>query len=397
MKSLWRGWSWGSGLVAAVALGGGLLASATPADAQQNCTAALDIDVHYCKGGPPGCDPLEFTDNMDVQISVEVTNDSEYAVPPAPGNPPSGILLNGATIKVYYACSVATCFAGEERPGVFDFVSVDSSLPEVSFVDDGNGYSGTITMIADLAYAAGQPNPAKELVRLNVIAKQPPALPDEIVFARAGQPGPPAFDDSSNAMLVTDPLCLQGALGGGQGSTVGIFASAQPADEFGFCRHPNKQTIKIDREGSNEYSNNRVAFVAPPDYDPSMCGFHFGYKNANGNVYTWTDLNAGDLIPTTAPPPGGTAGCYLHQDNAAKALGGVQLARVCQMTDGRWCFNFKGWADFDANLTLADMPLTLSVPGGAAGCGGTYEGPAAPTWNIFSNKWILPRRVWVGP
>ena len=371
------------------------------AHGQGACTAALDVDIHYCRDNSPPCDPLAFTDGMAVEITVEVTNNSEFQPANPPADPPAGQLQMGSTFKVYYSCTASTCDPGEDLPLWFSFDGIKSALPGVSFVDDGNGYSGTLSITAPVLYASGDKN-GKDLVVLNMTANVPPAVPNAIVFARAGQPTAPGNDTSDTALLVTDAGCVPGLTGGGQGSTAGLIAPVVQDNEFGFCRHPNKQTIKINRSGANEFSNNRVSFSADPLYDPSLCGFHFGYSNAGGTVYEWLDIGPGDLVPTSAPPPGGTAGCYVYKDPGAKAAGGVQLARVCRMANDDWCFNFKGWADFDANLGPAEMPMTLVLDGGAAGCGASYVGPQPPMWmppiwKTTPKRWTLPVSVWVTP
>lgn len=368
----------------------------------QACTAALDVDIHYCRDNSPvPCDPLAFTDGMPVELTVEVTNNSEFQPANPALDPPAGQLQTGATFKVYYSCSASPCNAGEGLADWFQFDGIKTALPGVSFVDDGNGYSGTITLTAPIPYAQGDAA-GKDLLVLNMTAKAPPAIPGNLVFARAGQPTPPGNDSSDVSFLVTDPGCFAGLTGGGQGSTAGQFAPVVPGDDIGFCRHPNKQIIKIDRSGANEFSNNRVSFSADPLYDPSLCGFHFGYVNGGGTVYEWLDIGPGDLVPTSMPPPGGTAGCYIYKDPNAKVAGGVQLARVCRLKRGDWCVNFKGWADFDANLTMDEMPLTVTLDGVAAGCGASYVGPQPPMWmppiwRTSPKRWVLPLSVFTTP
>lgn len=385
----------------------GLLAFApTRANAQpnnQSCSAALDVDVHYCKNPTPpppfepaACDPSAFTDGMPVDISVEITNQSTFVAPFPPGDPPAGEILAGTQMKIFYSCNAATCAAGTELPGRFGFNGIKFIIAGAVFVDDGNGYSGTLTFGAPVPYTRGDTT-ALEVLRLDMTARvdppsAPPAgLPGEQIFARAGQPGAPAFDDSSNLFLITDlPECLPGLLGGGQGTTAGLFAQGNDGG-FDVCRHANKQVIKIDRAGTLDYGYARLSFELP-GYDPSTCDLTFGYDNAVGGAFQFETLVAGSIVQTGK--------CYTYANNGAKnqAGGGVQRAQLCPLKSqpDRWCLNFKGFGEFDQILVDPEMPITLST------CGNSFSGPSNPPqqdpiWNPGTSKWILPVAVWATP
>lgn len=377
----------------------GMLGMPSPADAQpsnQSCSAALDVDVHYCKNPAapppftPGCDPGAFTDGMPVEISVEITNQSTFVVPFPPGDPPAGDIQPGTSMKVFYSCSAATCAAGTELMNRFAFIGIDSIIAGATFVDDGNGYSGTLSFNAPIAFPRNGTT-AVEVLRLNMTAQVPDGVPGEQVFARAGQPGAPSFDDSSNLFLITDvPACLPGLLGGGQGTTAGLFASA-PGGGFDVCSLANKQIIKIDRVGALDYGKSRLSFELA-NYDPSTCDLTFGYDNSVGGAFQFETLVPGDLQ--------NTGKCYTYVNKQAKKQpgGGVQRAMLCPIASqpNRWCLNFKGFGDFDAILQDPLMPITLST------CGNDFTGPSdppqqQPIWDPSAKKWILPISVWVKP
>lgn len=387
------------GLFAALVAAAMLLSSGREAAAQV-CTAALDVDIHYCliPADCPGVNTLDLKDGDKVTLTVEVTNDSQYQNP-GPIDPPAGHLQgptavppsNQAIFKVFYACSASTCFAGQELANWFTFNSVDILQPGfVSYADDGNGFSGTITVTNDLAYAAHVVNNGKFLVKIHLTANQPPGTGQ--VFARAN--GSPA------AFLITDPLCLPGLTGTGQGSTAAVFGG--PQDILEPCQHPNKQVIQINQFGPTkilEKSTNRVAFRISP-YDPSANTFTFGYEDAGGTVFQWM-LAVGDLVKQ-AP------GSYLFLDKNArnKPGGGVERAHLIQdpKEPDKWCLSFIGFGDFNASLPTNEvMWMFVST------AGKTFVGPKSPpymqtaTWKTSpanfippqnAHSWYLPTSAW---
>lgn len=211
-------------LVAASVAVGMTALPATQAAAQLACTAALDVDVHYCLDESPGfpqtCNPFDIMDGNTVSLTVEVTNDAQHNAGPPPADPPSGRLQVGQKFTVFYSCNASTCAVGERLPGWFSFVAVDYIEPGLSFSDDGNGYSGTLTVTAPVVYPEGDATPRKVL-RIRTTANMPPAIEGSTVFARAE--GTPAV------FLVTDNHCLAGLTGTGEGSTAGLFGSTLPS------------------------------------------------------------------------------------------------------------------------------------------------------------------------
>lgn len=397
---------WSSGALAAGALATSLsvLSGATPAAAQATaCTAAMDHDVHYCNDDTdldpsfaPTCDPLALrwgepgTPGDVVTITVEVRNDSEFQGAVAPVGPPAGELAAGTLLKVFYACSEPTCLDGEEHPDWLALQSIAYVHPDASFSDDGNGYSGTLSVDRDILFARGDTATLK-LARIELAAgeRHPsgPVDPNAIIFARAGQPGEPSFDDSANAIEVMDGECpISGPLGGGQGTTAAQLQPAPIDRGLHVCAHANKQMIKVDHSGSLDYGNSRVAFLFP-GYDPSSCDLTFGYDNLVGGAFAFETLQPGDLQKAGK--------CYVYQNKDAPDVGGVQRAQVCPANSDpdKWCLNIKAYGDLDAILQDPEMPITIST------CGQDYAGPNPPVhgdplWTSSGRTWTLPKAVW---
>lgn len=86
MRSSFTGWPTSrmvrGALVAATVAVGMTALPATEAAAQLACTAAIDVDVHYCLDESPGfpqtCNPFDMMDGNTVSLTVEVTNDSQH-------------------------------------------------------------------------------------------------------------------------------------------------------------------------------------------------------------------------------------------------------------------------------------------------------------------------------
>ena len=368
---------------------GAFLALAAPVQAQMACTAALDNDVHYCNddqdvcgpGCAPTCDPLNIMPPDIVTVTVEITNESEFQGGMLM-SPPEGVLLAGSQIKVYYACSSSTCFAGQELPLWLNFVSVEYSHPDVTFVDDGNGYSGTLTIDNDITYNRSFTDAVK-LVRVQTtVGTFPPVIEGSQIFARSGQPGAPAFDDSSNVFLVTDTECLSGLLGGGQGSTAGMIFNPM-GNDLSICSHANKQLIKIDNSGPLDFTNMKFSFPFD-NYDPEACDLTVGLDNSLGGLFNFQTLPMGALVPTGK--------CWTYSNKSAKNQvgGGVQRAQICPLntppnSPQRWCLTFKGWGDFDGILLDPSMPIAVNT------CAENFEGPDPALWIPGPTKWTLPK------
>lgn len=187
-----------------------------------SCSAALNTTPVFCDGGdPPACDPLAFTNQMPVKLSVSVENDSLFGSGSGT-NPPAANLRAGRTIKVLYSCSTASCLPAERLSGFFSYLGHTSGSGS-SFSDDGNGVSGTITITDDsIGWLQGDQS-LRQLVSIDLVANQPPGA--GMLFARAGFT---AEDQSDSILLITDPGCIDAGVitGGGQGSTSGSFAPA---------------------------------------------------------------------------------------------------------------------------------------------------------------------------
>lgn len=384
----------------------GMLGAASVADAQVTaCTAAMDHDVHYCNDDRdldpsfgPTCDPLgiRWADagamGDIVTLTVEVRNDGEFqggstVLPPSP---PEAELVAGTEISVFYACREATCDPGQELPGWLEFESVAYAHPDVSFADDGNGFSGTLTIEDDIPFARSDTSSVK-LARIQLRAGERlpsgPVNPDAVLFARSGQPGVGPMDGSANAISVMDAECpISNLLGGGQGTTGGRLVPAPLDAGLGVCAHANKQTIKIRNSGPMEFAQSRVSFHFP-GYDPSACDLTFGYDNLVGGSYVFPTLQPGALERAGK--------CYIYQDKSADDAGGIQRAQVCPLNSDpdRWCLTVKAYGDLDTILQDVEMPMTIQT------CGNSYAGPLAPPhdtplWNVSGSTWTLPKAVW---
>ncbi len=272
------------GAAGATALALLVAAPAPEAAAQQlSCTAALDVDVHYCLDESPAfpqtCDPLNMQDGDTVSITVEVTNDSSHNVPPPPPDPPSGRLQVGQSFKVFYACSASTCSPGQELPGWFGFVAVDYVEPGMSFSDDGNGFSGTLTVTAPVVYPEADAM-GRHVLRIRTIAHMPPAIENSTVFARSE--GTPA------ALLVTDNHCLAGLTGTGEGSTGGRFG--------GLVKNcGNRGRIVLKNPPALDLLSISLRSLSPLSVDPSTEMVTLEVTNANGVCFS-TSLPAGAVV-----------------------------------------------------------------------------------------------------
>lgn len=333
------------------------------AGAQQlACSAALDVDVHYCldegPGFPPTCNPIDIKDGDTVTLTVEVTNDSQHNAGPPPADPPAGRLQVGQQFKVFYACSASTCTAAERLPGWFSFVAVDYVEPGLSFSDDGNGYSGTLSVTAPVVYAEGDGTP-RHVLRIRTLAHMPPAVPNSIVFARSE--GSPAM------LLVTDSHCLPGLTGTGEGSTAGKFGG-----EKSVCGNNGRiilasKTAKTDQGSITASLRGPLASIDPPTQDVT-----FTVSNANGICFTQT-VPAGSSGWTVRP---GTIS-YDNPDGDVSARGttpGIASITFRERASQGGQIQIKVSAVGDTEgCNLADMTTTVTVGSFAFSHGGTWK------------------------
>jgi len=193
------------------------------ARAQQICSAAVSAKPTFCKN-PADCtgtNPVAIKNADPFTITLDVANTSTFSANP-PSNPPAGKLVSGQTVKIYYSCGNSSCSAGSERAGWFTYNSATITGPAVgkaSFSDDGNGYSGTLTITSDISFAQGDTS-TSSLVTIFLTANNPPNMPvptptplpsTSIFYSRAVT--------SASAFEITDGACLSGVTGGGQSST----------------------------------------------------------------------------------------------------------------------------------------------------------------------------------
>lgn len=361
------------------------------------CTAAADVDIHYCDDDTdlnpayvPTCDSMAMVDGDTVTVTVEVANNSHFNRGVGDPDPPAAKLQVGETLQVHYACTGSSC--ATPLANWFTFDSVVYVAPGVSFTDDGNGTTGTITIVAPgVDYPRGLAASIK-LARVSLTAHKPPGT--GVVFARS--------EGSPSALLVTDTtvvpppgyFCLPGLTGTGEGSTAGRFlADEQPLD---VCQHSNKQMITIDwRNTDLEYSNSRIGFPLA-GYDPSIDPLSFGYATASGSVYTYPPISG--FVPVSSK-------CwrYLAPDTTF-APPGIKSARLCEIAADKWCLDVKGFADFNAALP-GDRVMWMTVATG----GSNFAGPKTPdyladaTWLTLppgasppqlANQWYLPQTAW---
>lgn len=355
--------SFANGLLVTATLAA-LTFSPTPeAEAQQlACSAALDVDVHYClddgPGFPPSCDPIDIQDGDTVTLTVEVANDSQHNSGPPPADPPAGRLQVGQQFKVFYACSASTCSAAERLPGWFSFVAVDFVEPGLSFTDDGNGSSGTVTVTAPVVYPEGDAVP-RHVLRIRTLAHMPPAIPNSIVFARAE--GTPAV------LLVTDGHCLPGLTGTGEGSTAGKFGG-----EKSVCGNNGRiilasKTAKADQGSITASLRGPLAMIDPPTQDVTLT-----VSNANGICFTQT-VPAGSSGWTVRP---GTTS-YDNPDGDVSARGatpGIASITFRERASQGGQIQIKVVAVGNTEpCNLADMTTTVTVGSFAFSHGGTWK------------------------
>ena len=146
-----------------------------------------------------------------------------------------------------------------------------------------------------------------------------------------------------------------------------------------FGMHPDKSKIKFGRKpGKLDYLMVQGGFELA-SYDPTVCDFTISITNANGAVTSFA-VAAGELQQKGK--------CAVYSDKAARKAGGTQRVQVCAMREvDRWRFNLKGFGEFSAQATLADMNLRLDT------CSDSFA--RGTTWNEKRNGWILPRSTWM--
>lgn len=381
-------------------LAGALSSNVPRVLAQDACTAQADVDVHLCDDDTdlnpaftPTCNSMDIQNGDTVTLTVALRNDSDFNRGAGDPDPPSAILQVGQTMTVHYACSASACIVpGQLLPGWFTFSSVEYISTGLSFADDGNGATGTITIIAPgLAFPRGDSSPVK-LLRIRLTANEPPGT--GVVYSRAE--GSPTIMRVTDDVVVPAPgyYCIAGLTGTGEGTTAGRFgADDEPLD---VCQHPNKQVITVDwRSTELEHSNSRVGFVLP-GYDPATATVSFGYETASGPVYTYPPIGGFQQVSPMCwryPAPG-----------QAATTPGIRSARLCEIAPDKWCLDVKGYADFNASLP-SDRVMWMSVTTG----GSTFVGPKMPdyladaTWLTVppgfsppqqANQWYLPQTAW---
>ena len=146
-----------------------------------------------------------------------------------------------------------------------------------------------------------------------------------------------------------------------------------------FGMHPDKSKMKFGRKpGKLDYLMVQGGFELA-SYDPTVCDFTLAITNANGAVTSFS-VAAGQLQQRGK--------CAVYSDKAAKKMGGTQRVQVCAMREAdRWRYNLKGFGEFSAEATLADMNLRLDT------CADSFA--RGTTWTQKKNGWILPRSTWV--
>ena len=377
-----------------------VISGAETANAQPfNCSAALSVAPEYCADdtdvgwGAPTCNPLDIqwadaataTPGDTVTITVSVTNDSRYNNAGVPADPPAADLIAGEQIIVNYSCSGGSCMFPNN--GWLTGCTASSTHPNVSFADNGDGETGTITIDSNIVMAAGS-TAALKLARISCTA----AASDVSVPGGPITAGDPTFTRAASAtsgtIVVDDPQCAITPLpASGTGTAAGSFTPppTPPASDLDFCSHPNKQTIKLKGSG-NDIGRGRVGFVLPA-YDPATCDLTVGYDNSVGGPFSFPTIAAGSLQRSGR--------CYRYSDKAAKTGGGLAQARLCPSTrlPDLWCLNYKGYGDIAPILLDPEMTLSVST------CGSTFVGPTNPPqqdpiWNTSTRKWVLPRSVW---
>ena len=344
---------------------------APEASAQLSCTAALDVDVHYCLDdadiGFPGmsCDPITMEDGDTVTLPVEATNDSPHNAGPPPADPPAGQLQVGQTLNVYYACNASTCNVGERLPGWLSFVATDYAEPGLSFSDDGNGYSGTLTVTAPVVYAEGSSAPRKVL-RIRAIAHMPPAIENSVVFART--------DGSQAAFLVTDNHCLAGLTGTGQGSTAGKFGSVPPPP----CGNNGRITLaSLTGKPQGGVSVALRADDAGQMFDPPHEDVTLSVSNANGVCFS-------QIVPANSPGWNGS-GAYRSPDPDVRQGRKPGIASITfrkRASHGGQIQIRAGAFGIAEACNVADMTTTITV--------GNDTFSHSGAWRVTPNGWRFP-------
>ena len=162
----------------------------------------------------------------------------------------------------------------------------------------------------------------------------------------------------------------------------GIFLGAAiraPTPPLTYGVHPESSKMKFGRGASGlDFLSMRGGFEMA-SWDPDTCDFDLTISNVNGPVVAFS------------APAGTTAKrgrtCSVLKDKAAKKTGGLQRLQVCTMkTPGKMRFNLKGFDDFDALATEAEMTIELTT------CGTTFT--RSTTWRQVREGWILPRSTW---
>ena len=147
-----------------------------------------------------------------------------------------------------------------------------------------------------------------------------------------------------------------------------------------FGMHPDVSRMKFGRGASGLDYLLVQGGLSPIAWDPVTCAFDLAISNANGPVVSFS-APAGSTTPRKR--------CSIFKDKAARKSGGLQRLQVCSMLDpSKVRFNLKGFEDYDAAATLADMTIEVTA------CGSTYS--RHTTWRQLKRGWLLPRAVW-GP
>jgi hypothetical protein len=142
--------------------------------------------------------------------------------------------------------------------------------------------------------------------------------------------------------------------------------------------HPDVSRMKFARGTSGLDYVLVQGGLDPIAWDPATCEFELSISNTNGPVVSFA-IPAGSLTDRGR--------CSKYKDAKARRNGGMQKLQVCQMQDpGKVRFNLKGFEDFDAAATLADMSIDVTA------CGNTYS--RLTTWRPLKRGWLLPRTTW---
>ena len=179
--------------------------------AAQICSAAIDSKPVLCKipADCPGTDLTKIQPGDPVTITGQFTNTSTYASNPPP-NPPAGKLQAGSIIKIWYSCTNSSCTSGTERANWLVYGSsalLGPAIGNATFTDDGNGYSGTLTILNDILAPEGDKTPT-DLVKIDLTAGTRPPVPNSatIFYSR--------IETGVSDFLITSGGCLSGITGG---------------------------------------------------------------------------------------------------------------------------------------------------------------------------------------